>query len=47
MEGCHPATTPIEKGLTKGDHRLIGRLMYLAHTRLDLTYALSVESVHA
>ncbi|WVZ21045.1 hypothetical protein V8G54_008367 [Vigna mungo] len=56
MEECHPATTPIEEGLKfclelnqipvdKGRYqRLVGRLMYLAHTRPDLTYALSVVS---
>ncbi|WVY93107.1 hypothetical protein V8G54_032195 [Vigna mungo] len=56
MEECHPATTPIEEGLKlcleqnhipvdKGRYqRLVGQLMYLAHTRLYLTYALSVVS---
>jgi len=56
MEGCHPATTRLEEGLklcldsnqvpvNKGRYqRLVGRLMYLAHTRPDLTYALSVVS---
>ena len=56
MSGCQPVNTPIEEGLKlcvepnqvstdKGRYqRLVGRLMYLAHTRLDLAYALSVVS---
>ena len=56
MLGCQPVDTPIEEGLKlcvesnqvstdKGRYqRLMGRLMYLAHTRLDLAYALSVVS---
>ncbi|RVW25999.1 Retrovirus-related Pol polyprotein from transposon RE1 [Vitis vinifera] len=56
MLGCQPVTTPIEEGLKlcvdpnqvstdKGRYqKLVGRLMFLAHTRLDLAYALSVVS---
>ncbi|RVX03736.1 Retrovirus-related Pol polyprotein from transposon RE1 [Vitis vinifera] len=56
MSGCQPVNTPIEKGLKlcvepnqvstdKGRYqRLVGRLMYLAHTRPYLAYALSVNA---
>ena len=56
MSGCQPVDTPIEGGMKlwvepnyipndKGRYqRLVGRLLYLAHTRPDLTYALSVMS---
>ena len=56
MSTCQPADTPVEEGLKlcvetnqvpidKGRYqRLVGRLMYLAHTRLDLAYKLSIVS---
>ena len=56
MSTCQPADTLVEEGLKlcvetnqvlvdKGRYqRLVGRLMYLAHTRLDLAYALSIVS---
>ncbi|WJZ84536.1 hypothetical protein VitviT2T_004136 [Vitis vinifera] len=56
MSGCQPVNTPIEEGLKlcvepnqvstdKGRYqRLVGRLMYLTHTRPYLAYALSVVS---
>ena len=56
MSARQPADTPVEEGLKlcvetnqvpvdKGRYqRLVGRLMYLAHTRLDLAYALSIVS---
>ncbi|RVX02702.1 Retrovirus-related Pol polyprotein from transposon RE1 [Vitis vinifera] len=56
MSGCQPVNTPIKEGLKlcvepnqvstdkEKYHKLVGRLMYLAHTRPDLAYALSVVS---
>ena len=55
MSGCKPATTPIEQNhrilSDSGDpidkyqyQRLVGRLIYLSHTRPDIAYAVSVVS---
>ena len=56
MSACQPVDTPIEEGLKlcvetnqvsvdKGRYqRLVEILMYLAHTRSDLAYALSIVS---
>jgi hypothetical protein len=50
---CKPAATPVESNhhITAGDYvdrqlyqRLVGRLIYLSHTRLDIAYAVSVVS---
>lgn len=55
MLGCKPAATPIEQNhrtlADSGDpvdkyqyQRLVGRLIYLSHTRPDIAYAVSVVS---
>jgi len=55
MLGCRPASTPIEQNhkicAEYGDpvdkeryQRLVGRLIYLCHTRPDITYAVSIVS---
>ncbi|XP_050121441.1 uncharacterized mitochondrial protein AtMg00810-like [Malus sylvestris] len=56
MSACKPIATPLAEGMKLGIdqnqvpvekgryQRLVGRLMYLAHTRLDLAHALSVVS---
>ena len=53
MLGCRPATTPIEQNHRLGKdvgtavdresyQRLVGRLIYLSHTRPDIAFAVSV-----
>ena len=55
MLGCRPASTPIDQNhklcaelgnpVNKERYqRLVGRLIYLCHTRPDITYAVSVVS---
>jgi hypothetical protein len=55
MSGCRPASTPIESNyhITKEGgspidreqyQRLVGRLIYLSHTRPDIAFAISVVS---
>ena len=56
MTGCRPADTPIESNAKLGEsvdkvpvnkeryQRLVGRLIYLAHTRPNISYAVSVVS---
>lgn len=55
MLGCRPAATPIEQNLRlskdvgtpvnrENYQRLVGRLIYLSHTRSDIAYAVSVVS---
>ena len=55
MLGCRSTTTPIEQNHKLGAEsgypvdkeryqRLVGRLIYLCHTRPDITYAVSVVS---
>lgn len=55
MQGCHAASTPIDQNnkvtAESGEpidkekyQRLVGRLIYLCHTRPDISYALSVVS---
>ena len=56
MLGCRPASSPIDPmakyGVTEEEElvdrgsyqRLVGRLIYLSHTRLDLAFAVSVVS---
>ena len=58
MLGCRPCGSPIEKNhqtcAELGDsvdreryQRLVGRLIYLCHTRPDIAYAVSGEQVYA
>ena len=54
--GCKPVTTPIEPNQKLAEaqeeatvdremyQRLVGKLIYLAHTRLDISYAVSLIS---
>jgi hypothetical protein len=55
MLGCRPVSTPIDSNhklcVESGDpvnkekyQRLVGHLIYLCHTRSDITYAVSVVS---
>jgi hypothetical protein len=55
MLGCKPTNTPIDPNhklsggrgnqVEKGRYqRLMGRLIYLAHTRFDISYTMSVVS---
>jgi Reverse transcriptase (RNA-dependent DNA polymerase) len=55
MLGCKPAVTPIEQNTRLGAEagepvdqeryqRLVGRLIYLSHTRADISFAVSVVS---
>uniref|UniRef100_A0A2P2MWT8 Retrovirus-related Pol polyprotein from transposon TNT 1-94 n=1 Tax=Rhizophora mucronata TaxID=61149 RepID=A0A2P2MWT8_RHIMU len=56
MTACKPASTPIDQNVKLGKaeedvavdratyQRLVGRLLYLSHTRPDITYAVSVIS---
>lgn len=56
MIGCKPSDTPVEMNAKLGDikngvpvekgryQRLVGRLIYLYHTRLDIAFAVSIVS---
>jgi len=56
MLGCKPSDTPIEVGKKIEDagkmvdkdryQRLVGKLIYLSHTRSDIAFAVSVVSQH-
>ena len=56
MLGCKPSDTPIEAGRRSEDdgsfidkkryQRLVGRLIYLSHTRPDIAFAVSLVSQH-
>ena len=53
MSGCRPADTPmdpnhkladIKYGTLVDTQKLVGKLIYLAHTRLDIAFPMSVVS---
>lgn len=56
MLGCKPSDTPIESGKKTSNvgepvdreryQRLVGKLIYLSHTRPDIAFAVSVASQH-
>ena len=56
MLGCKPSDTPIEAGKRANNpgepidkdkyQRLVGKLIYLSHTRPDIAFAVSVVSQH-
>ena len=59
MLGCKPVDTPMDPLKKIGEQkestpvdtgryqRLVGKLIYLSHTRPDIAFAVSVESIHA
>ena len=56
MSGCRPAKTPMESNLKLGERekgtpvdtvryqKLVGKLIYLSHTRPDIAFVVSVVS---
>lgn len=58
MRGCKPAETPMEPNIKLGleggkevdreqYQHLVGKLIYLSHTRPDIAFAVSVISMHS